>query len=243
MRLATDSIAAQVDSDGPLKPGVMIFRPLRPQVAEEKILRIQGYDDPARVRPAIRQAAAQMARTAEEVCEVEVVYRPVAVLQLDDQGITVEGCVRLTCGAFADRLQDCVQVVPFILSCGQALSQKVIELADAGDLLEAVLLESAGWLCIEDATRQLKHCLRSQADLKGCRITSRMGPGYTYALLDGEVSWPLEDHPNLFALFDGARLPAQLMSSCAMNPKLSRSGLYGIAPLHEPQVGRPEVTH
>jgi hypothetical protein len=48
------------------------------------------------------------------------------------------------------------------------------------------------------------------------------------------VTWPLEEQPALFGLFGNAELPVSLMSSCAMSPKLSRSGLYGIRPLRPP---------
>ncbi len=53
--------------------------------------------------------------------------------------------------------------------------------------------------------------------------TRRLGPGY--------VDWPLEEQAALVALLDGAPLPVRLLDSCAMIPKKSRSGLYGLRPL------------
>ncbi len=217
------------------------FEPQRPTVQHERMLRMQGYDDLSRVRPAIVAAARAMARHAESICQSELAYqfRPLRALHADAVELSYGG--RLRSDAFAQRLAGCIEVVPFVLSCGQPIAQSVIDLADAGDLLEAVLLETAGWLCIEDATRQFKTMLRQTAEQRGCRITSRMGPGYAYRVGDRQVDWPLEDQPRLFALFGEASLPVELMASCAMSPKLSRSGLYGVAPLHvsPPQVGRP----
>jgi hypothetical protein len=125
-------------------------------------------------------------------------------------------------------------VAAFALTVGPRLDARVVELTDAGELLDALLLETAGWLCIEDATRQFKVHLREQANAAGRRITSRMGPGYSYKL-DGRMCvWPLEEQIALFRLLEGADLPVTVMASCAMQPKMSRSGLFGIAPLATP---------
>ena len=235
-----DAVALVLTADA--KPSrVQRFEPHAPTVAYERVLRIQGYADLGRVRPAITAAAKAMARHAEAVCRSEVAYQFRAVRGLNADAIDLSCGGRLHCKAFATRLAGCIEVVPFVLTCGQPIAQSVIDMADAGDLLEALLLEAAGWLCIEDATRQFKSMLHRVTGQRGCRITSRMGPGYAYHIDAQQVHWPLEDHPHLFALFGDASLPVELMSSCAMSPKLSRSGLYGVAPLHvsPPQVGRP----
>lgn len=235
-----DAVAPAVMGEVP-QSLVLRFEPRAPTVAYERVLRIQGYADLGRVRPAITAAAKAMARHAEAVSRSEVAYQFQAVHCLSADAIALSCGGRLHSEAFATRLVGCTEVVPFVLTCGQPIAQSVIDMADAGDLLEALLLEAAGWLCIEDATRQFKSLLHRVAGQRGCRITSRMGPGYAYRIDEQQVSWPLEDHPHLFALFGDATLPVELMSSCAMSPKLSRSGLYGVAPLHVslPQVGRP----
>lgn len=213
------------------RPAVAYFEPVAPIVVCDRLLRIQGYADPARVRPAIVRAAEEMARRAEQLSRPRVAYQYREVVVLDSEVMELSYGGRLRSRAFAPRLAGCIEIAPFVLSCGLALDQAVIALADAGDLLEAVLLETAGWLCIEDATRQLKAMLQREAGARACRITSRMGPGYDYRVGDEQVDWPLADQVEFFRLFEGPELPATLMPSCAMNPKLSRSGLFGIAPL------------
>ncbi len=221
--------AAELRS-GP-SPEVRRFDPEPPVVRPERILRIQGYADVDRVRPAITRAARDMALLAQSLSRPQVGFLYVPVLGIDEVKVELAGGRRLFCAAFKTRLAGCLEVSPFVLSCGPEMGQAIVEMADRGDLLEAVLLESAGWLCIEDATRQFKELLRTEAAARGCRTTSRVGPGYVYRVGNTEVSWPLEDQVELFGLFGDAPLPVQLMQSCAMNPKLSRSGLYGIAPL------------
>ena len=210
------------------------FAPLPPSVHPERILRIQGYSDLGRVRPVIRRAAGAMAAAAESLSTPGVVFRNVPIRDIDDAGVLwLEGGGRLTCPAFPRHLEGCTEVAPFVLTLGPALPARVIELIDAGDLLEGLLLETAGWLAIEDATRQFKSHLREAMAARGHRITSRMGPGYTYKVGGRQSMWALEEQPALFALLPG-ELPVALAGSCAMHPKMSRSGLYGVAPLQIP---------
>ncbi|HYC38697.1 MAG TPA: hypothetical protein VEC19_19875 [Usitatibacter sp.] len=205
------------------------FTPVPPRLHFERILRIQGYSDLTRVRPVIRRTAESMAAIAERLSAPEVVFRHVRVASVGEV-LELQGGARLHCRAFARQLRGCSEVVPFALTVGQAIPQRVIDLAEAGDLLEGLLLETAGWLAIEDATRQFKGWLREAMIARGLRITSRMGPGYSYKI-DGRMhDWPLEEQRTLFSLFGEAELPVKLMASCAMLPKMSRSGLYGIAP-------------
>ena len=223
----------------PSRVELLQFQPGTGYVNAHRILRIQGYSNPVSVRPAIARAAELMASRAMELCRAQLATRQLGIEGLDASGVDLEDGHRLNCAAFENRLRDCDEVVGFVLTCGSSLDQAIVDFADSGDLLEAVLLESAGWLCLEDATRQFKQVIAQRAAARGKRITSRMGPGYSYAVHNSHVDWPLEDQPHLFELFGGVELPVTLMSSFAMNPKLSRSGLYGIAPLHDSRAGRP----
>lgn len=218
---------------------VVHFAPAAPTLAFERILRIQGYSDLTKVRPVIRSAAEQMAALATKLSEPRVAYRRVAVRTLEGAVLEVEGGARMHCQAFARQLAGCTHIVPFVLTLGAAIPRQVIELVDRGDLLEGLLMETAGWLAIEDATRQFKARLREESLARGMRMTSRMGPGYSYKIGGRMHEWSLEEHPALFALFGEAQLPVTLMASCAMNPKMSRSGLYGIAPAAPSTSGAP----
>ena len=203
-------------------------------VRAERILRIQGYNDPARVRPAIVRAAQAMAELACAKSAPAVAYRDVPIASLAQDTLELRGGVRLHCLAFERQLQGCSAVCAFVLTLGPAISDEVVRLTDAGDLLEAVLLETAGWLCIEEATRHFKSHVREQALVRGERITSRMGPGYSYKVGSRTGAWRLEEQSELFKALGDAALPVRLLPSGAMTPKMSRSGLYGLAPLVTP---------
>jgi hypothetical protein len=220
-----------------MPPAIGRHAPGEPSIPPERILRIQGYSDLTRVRPVIRRAAEQMAALATELSAPVVAYRHVAVRSIDDALLETEdgGCMH--CKAFGRQLRGCTEIVPFVMTLGAAIPERVIDLVERGDLLEGLLLETAGWLAIEDATRRFKTRLREDTLARGMRITSRMGPGYSYRIAGRMHDWPLEEQPALFALFGGADLPVTLMTSCAMSPKMSRSGLYGIAPAAHPTHG------
>jgi hypothetical protein len=223
--------------------GVEMYIPLPPVVQPERILRIQGYQQLDRVRPAIRRSAESMAVLAAQLCSPRVGYRRVPIRAIRNDVLEVEGGVRFHCDVFARVLHGCTEVAVFVLTVGPRLDARVVELTDAGDLLDALLLETAGWLCIEDATRQFKVHLREEANARNHRITSRMGPGYSYKLDARMCIWPLEEQISLFGVFHGAALPVTVMESSAMQPKMSRSGLFGVAPLSAPaQPGRVDVT-
>lgn len=207
---------------------VLGYTPAAPRVDAERVLRLQGYSDMARVRPPILRAARGAAQAAMDVAAPSVAYRRVPIVDLDRDTLTLTGAVRLHCGAFAVTLAGCTDVIAFVLTLGPAIDERARQLADHDDLLGALLLESAAWLAVEDATRQFRDHLRGEASARGERITSRLGPGYSYRVERQRVAWALAEQPLLFSLFGDAPLPVTLMESCAMLPKMSRSGLFGI---------------
>jgi hypothetical protein len=210
---------------------IEFFVPHAPDIQPERVLRIQGYSDLQRVRPAIRQASESMAALAPTLSTPRVAYRRVMVRQLHDDLLELGANFQFHCKAFDQILRGCTEIAAFVLTVGPKLDALVVELADRGELLDALLLETTGWLCIEDATRQFKVHLRREENAKGRRITSRMGPGYSYRVDNAMCTWPLEEQALLFGLFGAADLPVTVMHSSAMQPKMSRSGLFGIAPL------------
>jgi hypothetical protein len=214
--------------------GYGIFQPGRVNIRPERLLRVHGYKNPAAVRPAIREAAAAMARRAEDLIAAEVHYRRRAVRALDDGALILEDGIRFECPAFPRYLADAREVVVAVATMGAALDQDVIaRLADGRfEPLEALFLETAGWLGVEQTAKQFGDYLRTLVRPNGYAISCRLGPGYSYRIDGREIPWPLEEQKKIFAAFDGIDLPVRLLESCAMLPKMSRSGLYGLAPVH-----------
>lgn len=199
-------------------------------IEEAKVLRLQGYRDVNRIRPVIKRAASNAARETEELIRPTAYYRTLSVnfcgggdLKLDD-GTTFEN------EAFQRFLNDAKYVCVFILTMGHPLDDAVKSYIADDQLLNALFLETAGWLGIEAATKQLAKRFGSLARESGCRLSPRLGPGYSYKLDGRSVLWPLEQQQTLFQLFSKPTIDVELLESCAMLPKISRSGLFGFLP-------------
>jgi hypothetical protein len=207
-----------------------VFRPERIAIRPDRILRIHGYRNLETVRPAIRKTADAIAKRAEEIIVPEVHYARVGIQRLRGDDLILENGVRFRSPAFPRFLGDAREIVVVVTTMGRAIDEEVITVMERFDPLDALFLETSGWLGIEQATRQFRDFLRALVGLQGYRISCRMGPGYSYKIEAREVSWPLEDQQQLFKVFDGIDLPIRLLESCAMQPKLSRSSIFGLVP-------------
>ena len=199
-------------------------------IDEASILRIQGYRDLARVRLALKSAATAAARETETLICPKVYYRTVEVRDCQGKTLELEDGTIFENEAFERFLKEARRIVAFIVTMGHALDKAVVDYIAEDQLLNALFLETAGWLGIEAATRTLSIQLRESARAGGHRLSPRLGPGYSYKLDGRSVLWPLEQQQTLFGLFAGYPIDIQLLESCAMLPKISRSGVYGFLP-------------
>ncbi|MEJ8573166.1 hypothetical protein [Microbaculum marinum] len=199
-------------------------------VDAERILRVQGYRDPARIRPRIRKIAERAAADIADIARPEARYLRRAIRSVSGGTLEIEGGHRFSCVAFERLLGNATEVVVFVLTLGPGLETAVAERFTASEPVDALFLECAGWLCVEKATRHLAAHLGEEAKPDGLSVTYRLGPGYDYKAGEERAVWGLEEQPALFAVFGDAPLPVELLESCAMSPKLSRSGLFGLAP-------------
>ncbi|NJO36272.1 MAG: hypothetical protein HC871_00085 [Rhizobiales bacterium] len=200
-------------------------------IDDARILRLQGYRDLGKVRPAIKRAAASSARETEALIRAQVYYRLCGVRHCQGKTLLLENGLAFENEAFQRFLEDAQQIAVFILTMGHALDQAVIDYTANDQLLMALFLETAGWLGIEAATKRLSAHLRAQARKSGCRLSPRLGPGYSYKLDGRSVIWPLEQQQTLFELFADDPVDIRILESCVMLPKISRSGLYGFLPV------------
>jgi hypothetical protein len=186
------------------------------------LLRMQGYRDLARVRPRIRDIAAKAAALAQSVAAPEACYRRVAIETCTPEALRLEGTT-FHSARFAKVFAGCAEVMVFVLTLGPALDAETERLTAGDEIVDALFLEMAGWLAVEQATKALALQVADQVRGERLGLTRRLGPGY--------VDWPLDEQEGLFALLADAALPVQLLESCAMLPRKSRSGLYGLRPL------------
>jgi hypothetical protein len=199
-------------------------------VDAERILRLQGYRDPARIRPRIRKIAERAAADIATVAHPEAWYVRCGIESISDGVLVLAGGHRFTCAAFDRLLANAKDVIVFVMTLGPGVDAATAQRFEASEPVDALFLECAGWLCVERATRMLAAHVQEELAREGLGVTYRLGPGYDYKSGRDRAAWGLEEQPALFRVFGDAPLPVELLESCAMLPKLSRSGLFSVAP-------------
>lgn len=206
-----------------------------PRVDAAKILRVHKYTCPDRVRPIIRDAAQKASESAASLASPIAYHASLPIDSLDGGVLRLGGGIAFTCPAFDTHLGEARRLLAFVMTIGPALDEEVIRLVhDEFEPLDALFLETAGWLTIEAATKRMAADLKRRFAPEGWRLSLRMGPGYDYPAPRGEgrVRWDLTEQRDLFRMFGAQLLPVELMESCAMKPKMSRSGVFGMIPAH-----------
>ena len=199
------------------------FIPEIGNIEVDTILRIHGYKKPSDVRLAIREIAEKMIAVSIPLFEPVVYYRQCRIKSLDGTRLVLDNEeTSLHNPEFSNPLSSCTDVMVFLLTLGDKPDRRSTLLQQSDNLLEALFLESASWLAIERATRSFVTELRRTSEACNTRITSRLAPGYG--------DWPLTDQQGIFSLFRGWDMKITLTDGDCMQPKMSRSGLYGIRP-------------
>jgi len=217
-----------VEAEGASAEGGEVFEPARPVIDPLKMLRIHGYKDMDKVRPVIRKTAENIAERAAGVMTPVVHYRRLEIESCTDAQLRLVDGPTFENAAFTKYLADAREIAVAVITVGAGLDDAVIGCMDEFEPLEALFLETAGWLGIEWTTKHFVTHLAEQVKPEGYRVTRRMGPGYSYKVDGDETMWSLEQQRQLFDVFEGTELPVRLLESCAMMPKMSRSGLYGL---------------
>ncbi len=210
-----------------------VFTPDAFSIRGERLLRMQGYKAPDAVRRVIHKAAMAAARLAEEVAEPRIYYRPVNVRTCEQELLELETGHCFHCPAFPKYLGQAQQIIAFVHTLGKPFDDRMTQMMEQDDLLGVLFLDNAGWLAIEATNKSFVRYLKANALYSKYRLTRRLGPGYSYRVNKVVSQWALTEQALLFELFDGLQLPVALLESCAMLPRMSRSGIYGLQAIDE----------
>jgi len=213
-----------------LNEGVHVFEPKAIELRVDQVLRMLGYSDMKRVRPDIRSICEEVVSQVENVVRPVVYSKHKAIKSCADGVLNIEDGITLHCRAFQRYMDGCNEAVALVLTLGQSIDDLEAEYSANEKLLEMVILETSGWLAIEQATRQFAIHLRDREKPGRRRLSRRMAPGYGYKIDGKKCDWSLEEQPKIFEFFEPGSLPVQLLDSCAMTPKMSRTGLIGLRP-------------
>ena len=185
------------------------------------ILRLSRYRRRDAVPPAIWEGARMMASRAEALVSPRALVRVARVAGAGPEGVALAEGATFSGRAVGRLLAGCPLAVAFVLTLGPSLEAETAGLADRRELLEAFLLDTAGWAAIEVAIRALRLDLAARARTQGQRLTHRLGPGHQ--------DWPLDEQAALVRLLDPAGALARVTEHGVLVPLKSISGLFGIA--------------
>jgi hypothetical protein len=201
------------------------FGPVR--VEPDVILRLQKYRRLEAVAPVVHERARQMAALAESLVEPRGWMRQVSVDAVGPEGsVQLAGDLEFQSRGLARLMRGAAEAVLVVLTIGPALERRAQALIDSEELVEGLLLDTAGWAAIDALTRDLRGRLRAQARARSQRLTARMAPGFD--------DWGLEQQRVLFAAFGEGDLSVRLTEACVMLPRKSVSGVYGLVPAGAP---------
>jgi hypothetical protein len=225
------------------RASVLQFECMPMQIPAARILRVHGYLDPdadsggkrragaRRGRRRVHDIAAAMAECAAQIVQPEIAVRCLPVRRTGDGVLHFNEGVQVHCDAFEHYLRACDEVAVFVMSAGVKFDEHIAEFMRMSQPVEALFLDTAGWLCIEAMTRQLVSALKDALIDRPLQLSRRMGPGYEYLVKGESCEWPLMQQRELFALFSEHELPVTLLDSGGMQPKMARSGLFGLRTL------------
>ena len=195
----------------------------RPRVDPDLILRLQKYKKLEAVPAPVRQAARAMAALAESLVEPEGRLWRARVRRIEPEGTVLVGDgVAFQSRTLARLLRGATEAVAVLLTIGPRLETRAREMMAEEEFLEALLLDTAGWVAIDALAKTLRRDLSADAKALGFRLTHRMAPGY--------ADWGLEQQRVLFSTFGQETLPVRLTEACVMLPQKSISGIYGLIP-------------
>jgi hypothetical protein len=202
-----------------LRPGrVEPWRPARVAIEPWTILRLARYRRREEAPAPVWEATCAMAARAEELAAPAARLRLVGVESVAENRVTLAEGPSFTGHAVARHLADAREAVAFVLTLGAALETEIAALGQRQDLLEAYLLDLAGWAGIETSVRALRHGL--VAALPRVRVSHRLGPGHR--------DWPLTEQGALLSLLDGKDAPVRLSEHGVLIPFKSISGLFAL---------------
>jgi hypothetical protein len=193
-------------------------------VDPDLILRLQKYRQLDTVPQVVKDVAHRMAASAEGLVEPQGWVWRGPVNRVDATGhVQIGDAVRFESPTLVRVLEGATEVAVVVLTIGPRLERRAHELIGEEQLVEGLLLDTAGWVAIDALLKDTRRRLAADAKVQGRRVTGRMAPGF--------AGWGLEQQRELFSAFDGAALSVHLTEACVMIPRKSVSGIYGLVPV------------
>jgi hypothetical protein len=202
-----------------------IMRDLNVTLDMEKINQRQGFRDPARIKPEMKDMNNRLVEEVQSQGLIKpiVAYEIYKLTGVESEKITVEGDVSISGSLLSERLSGAVELVILVSTIGPGLEDRVKEYTANKETLKGMLLDGIGSSAMHSITQDVCALISKQMETDGHKTSP--------AFLPGMPGFPLTEQVSLIRLAKADRIGVTLSSSGIMIPRKSTSRVIGISKL------------
>lgn len=156
---------------------------------------------------------------SSELCDIQGGMYLSERFSLNSEGFKLVDTEFFTGEKISAQLYNSSGAALFICTAGMRISERIHELTDKGEHLEAYIYDVIGSLTVEYAMNMIHGLFEKEIGEKGMCVTNRYSPGY--------CDWNLNEQNKLFSFFPESFCGVKLSDSYLMNPVKSVSGVIG----------------
>ena len=190
------------------------------QVDREEVLRYLGYQAGHKVAAHVSSLVDRHIQSASQLIEPQYSYVIRDVDRVEGARVFL-GDVTFESRIIAQLMRRCQKAAIFAVTIGGLLEEKVRQLAKAGRVLEAAIVDAVGSDAAERAAAAVQNRVREIANAQGLGISLRFSPGY--------CDWDIGQQTMIFHALNGRSAGIRLTDSCLMVPRKSVSGVIGMS--------------
>jgi hypothetical protein len=199
-----------------------ILQDLRVKFDMKKIIQRQGFQDPARIKPEMKELNSRLVEEvqSQELIKPIVVYEVYKILGNEHEKIIVEGNINILGTLLPERLTGADRIVVLVSTIGSRLENRVKEYTANKETFKGMMLDGIGSSAMHSMTQDVCALISKKMETEGYKTSP--------AFLPGMAGFPLTEQVSLLSLVKAERIGVTLSSSGIMIPRKSTSRVIGI---------------
>ena len=190
------------------------------QVDRKEVFRYLGYQAGHKVSARVSSLTDRHIESASKLIEPQYSCVIRDVDRVEEARVFL-GDITFESRVIAQLMRGCQKAAIFAVTIGGLLEMKVQQLAKAGRVLEAAVVDAVGSAAAEQAATVVQNRVREIANAQGLSISLRFSPGY--------CDWDIGQQTMIFRALNGRSAGIRLTDSCLMVPRKSVSGVIGMS--------------
>ncbi len=183
-------------------------------------------------RPGMAETFDATFREIAELIEPAVVWDRFPVREMRHETVILEDGRHIGNGPVTTVMGGAAHLVIGVCTVGPAVSDRVHEHKESGEVVRSLLLDQLGTLAVGQLSQQFYEWLKTDTTSQGQYISTYLSPG--------ESEWSIRDQETIFGLLDAAAIGVSLTETLLMKPIKSLSLMAGVG--HQP-MGVPGASH